>query len=83
MASWSSERRDDIGNRDDADSSLLDVVVIIIRLLMSGNRAMSCALSCEIVVEAGTGSDKVGGRLRPEKEVSKILIILVDMPTNR
>ena len=73
------ERRVEIGRDELDDSSRLDVVVRIRRVLREGRRAARRVVRSEIGVEAGTGRERVLGRLRPGKEVRKTLMVLSAM----
>lgn len=50
--------------------------MIIRRLLSCGRRADSCEVRSDIGVDAGTGIERVGGRLSPGKDVKRTLIVL-------
>ena len=66
----------EIWAEDDAGSSLLEVVVRISRVLRDGRRVVRRLVRSEMVVVEGRGSERVGGRLRPGNEVSRILIVI-------
>jgi len=70
------ERRVEMGRDELNDNSWLEVVVRISRVLSEGRRAARRVVRSEIGVEAGIGTERVLGRLRPGKEVRKTLMIL-------
>lgn len=66
---------DDTG-ADEQRTTLLEVVVRMIRGFICGRRSDSCCLRSVMGVEASTGSDRVEGNPRPGKEVKKTLTVL-------
>lgn len=69
------ERRSEICDSDVAASCLFEIVVRIRRLLCAGSRSWMRLLSCDMVVSAGKGRERVDGRLRPGKDVKKTLSV--------
>ena len=56
---------------DVAGNCLFEIVVRIRRLLCAGRRSWMRSWSCEMVVSAGRGSERVVGRFSPGKDVKK------------
>ena len=79
MVSWLVVRRVDMGRVEVEESSLLEVVVRMRRVVRAGRRSVRSEVRSEIGVEARTGRDSVEGRLRPGKEVRKTLMVLSAM----
>ena len=68
-----------MGRGEVEESSLLEVVVRMRRVVRLGRREVRKEVRSEIEVEAGTGRESVEGRLRPGKEVRKTLMVLSAM----
>ena len=66
----------EIWAEDDAGSSLLEVVVRISLVFRDGRRVLRRLVRSEMVVVDGRGSERVVGRLRPWKEVSRMLTVV-------
>ena len=60
---------------DRRGSCLFEIVVRIRRLLCAGRRSCMRSWSCEMVVSAETGSERVEGRFSPGKEVRRMLTV--------
>ena len=72
--SWLLESNDDTGSPEE-HTSLFEVVVRMIRVFVCGRRKKTWFLRSVAVVEPSMGIDRVDGRPRPGKEVSKTLMI--------
>jgi hypothetical protein len=71
-----SPRRVEIGAREEVGIWRFEEVVIIRRESIDGRRAATRVARSDIGVEAGMGSERVGGRLSPGNEVRSTLIVL-------
>lgn len=75
MASSGEERSEESRVEESGCRSLLELVVRISRLSTSGMRLVRAAVKSATVEVAGRGSERVGGRPRPGKEVRRTLMV--------
>lgn len=68
-------RRSDIGADEEGESCLLEVVVKMRRCCDGGRRCMRRDWSSATEMEEDTGRERVGGKPRPENEVSRTLTV--------
>lgn len=59
---------------ENSGNCLFAIVVKMKREFVTGRRSSSCSRSVVTVVVGGIGSDRVGGKPRPPKVVTKTLI---------